>query len=119
GPIKPNQRKLLDQAYFSSQRMVFLIADLLNVSRLKTGKFIIELTSINLADIVHDEVQQLIETAQGRKLTLSYEKPSHFPVVDLDETKTRQVIMNFIDNAIYYTPAGGHISVSLGQTQRS
>ena len=34
----------------------------------------------------------------------------------LDETKTRQVIMNFVDNAIYYTPAGGHIEVQLAET---
>ncbi|HSX27476.1 MAG TPA: histidine kinase dimerization/phospho-acceptor domain-containing protein, partial [Patescibacteria group bacterium] len=42
GKISPPQRKLLDQAFVSSQRMVYLIADLLNVSRLKTGKFVIE-----------------------------------------------------------------------------
>jgi len=37
----------------------------------------------------------------------------------LDETKTRQVIMNFADNAIYYTPNGGHISVNLVETTES
>ncbi len=113
GPIKPDQRRLLDQAYFSSQRMVYLIADLLNVSRLRTGKFVIEPTSVNLADIVQDEVRQLAETAAGRKLELHYDKPVEYPVLNLDETKIRQVIMNFIDNAIYYTPAGGHITVLL------
>ena len=35
----------------------------------------------------------------------------------LDETKIRQVIMNFIDNAIYYTPKGGHIKVGLKETE--
>jgi signal transduction histidine kinase len=119
GPIKSNQRKLLDQAFTSSQRMVYLIADLLNVSRLKTGKFIIEPTPVNLADVVQDEVDQLVETAGSRSLELKYHKPAHFPVLNLDETKTRQVIMNFIDNAIYYTPAGGHIEVLLLETHRT
>lgn len=113
GKLTPTQKKLLSQAYFSSQRMVYLIADLLNVSRLKTGKFIIEPTSVNLADVVEQELEQLKETAAAHSLKLTYDKPKHFPDLMLDETKTRQVIMNFADNAIYYTPAGGHITVRL------
>lgn len=119
GPIKDQQRKLLTQAFISSQRMVYLIADLLNVSRLKTGKFIIEANAINLADIVQEEVDQLVETAQSRSLTLSYHKPAHFPLLMLDETKIRQVAMNFMDNAIYYTPAGGHINIEVIDTPKT
>ena len=119
GTIKPNQRKLLTQAFISSQRMVYLIADLLNVSRLRTGKFVIESAPVNLADITQDEVDQLVETAESRNLALTYHKPAHFPVLNLDETKTRQVIMNFIDNAIYYTPSGGHIDVTLNETENA
>ena len=113
GKISSMQRKLLTQAFISSQRMVYLISDLLNVSRLRTGKFIIETTPVNLAAVVQDEVKQLSETAAGRELELIYSKPEHFPTYLLDETKMRQVIMNFIDNAIYYTPSGGSIKVSL------
>jgi signal transduction histidine kinase len=113
GKITHMQREMLGQAFFSSQRMVYLIADLLNVSRLKTGKFIIEPTSVNLADMVQQELEQLEETAAAHQLTLQYDKPAEFPALMLDETKTRQVVMNFIDNAIYYTPAGGRIVVRL------
>ena len=113
GKISDQQRKLLTQAFISSQRMVYLISDLLNVSRLRTGKFVIEPNPVNLADITTDEIAQLVETAQSRTIELKYNKPKDFPTLMLDETKTRQVIMNFIDNAIYYTPAGGHIEVQL------
>lgn len=113
GEIQPMQRKLLDQAFTSSQRMVYLIADLLNVSRLRTGKFVIEPIMSNLADVVEGEIGQLKETAEGRGLALTYDKPETFPALYIDETKIRQVIMNFIDNAIYYTPKGGHIDVKL------
>lgn len=119
GELNEMQRKLLDQAYISSQRMVFLIADLLNVSRLKTGRFIIENTPTNLADTIQGEVAQLVDTAKSRGLTLTYKRPDNFPVLMLDETKTRQVIMNFIDNAIYYTPQGGHIDVALTETDKT
>ncbi len=113
GKINGMQRKLLGQSFISAQRMVYLISDLLNVSRLKTGKFVIEPIASNLAKVVKDEVDQLQDTAKGRNLELVFDKPEHFPTLMLDETKIRQVIMNFIDNAIYYTPSGGHITVRL------
>ncbi|HVS58137.1 MAG TPA: ATP-binding protein [Candidatus Saccharimonadales bacterium] len=113
GKISPMQRKMLGQAYISSQRMVYMIADLLNVSRLKTGKFVIETSPVNLSTMIEEEIAQLKETAESRDLMLAYDKPAGFPQLMLDETKTRQVVMNFIDNAIYYTPPGGHITVEL------
>ena len=119
GKVSKKQVELLDQAFVSAQRMVYLIADLLNVSRLRTGKFVIDPKQTNLTDIIEGEITQLIETAKGRNLKLVYNKPKSFPVLMLDEVKTRQVIMNFIDNAIYYTPSGGHISVSLADLGES
>ena len=117
GKISSLQRQMLQQAYGSSQRMVYLIADLLNVSRLKTGKFVIEPSVVNLASVVEDEVNQLMETAKSRNLNLKFIKETKIDNLMLDETKTRQVIMNFIDNAIYYTPSGGEIDVYVKETQ--
>jgi signal transduction histidine kinase len=113
GELNDMQKKLLGQAFASSQRMVFLIADLLNLSRLKTGKFVIEAKPTDLAEVIESEVGQLMEAAKGRNLTLTYDKPAKFPQLMLDETKIRQVVMNFTDNAIYYTPKGGHIVLTL------
>lgn len=119
GEINDMQRKLLEQAFTSSQRMVYLIADLLNLSRLRTGKFIIEATPTNLSDVIESEVEQLKETARSRSLRLVYTKPRSFPTLMLDETKVRQVIMNFVDNAIYYTPSGGKIEITLRETKEA
>lgn len=119
GQINKDQKELLGQAFVSSQRMVYLISDLLNVSRLRTGKFVIEPTEINLADIVESEVAQLRETASARGLKISYDKPKNFPVLMLDETKIRQVLTNYMDNAIYYTPSNGKIKVELKDSRQS
>lgn len=113
GKVNATQAKMLRQAFTSSQRMVFLITDLLNVSRLKTGKFVIENTPVDLSKLIQEEVSQLVETAQVKHIELTYNKPATFPLIMLDETKIRQVGMNFMDNAIYYTPVGGHIKVEL------
>jgi signal transduction histidine kinase len=118
GKINATQQKMLGQAFTSSQRMVYLIADLLNVSRLRTGKFVIEASPTNLALMIEEELAQLVEAAKVRDLELTFDKPKDPPELMLDETKTRQVVMNFIDNAIYYTPSGGHIKVELKSDDR-
>jgi signal transduction histidine kinase len=113
GALNESQEKMLGQAFFSSQRMVYLISDLLNVSRLKTGKFVIEPSPLNLADLVESELDQLHNGAESKNITLSFSRPKKFPELNLDEMKIRQVIMNFVDNAIYYTPSGGKITIEL------
>lgn len=113
GKLTKQQESLLNQAFVSSQRMVYLIADLLNVSRLKTGKFIIDATPTDLSEVVEGEIAQLIETAKAKKIELNYNKPKEFSKLMLDETKIRQVIMNFADNAIYYTPNGGKVDIEV------
>jgi signal transduction histidine kinase len=116
GPVSKNEKKMIQQAFDSAERMVFLIGDLLNISRLQSGKFVIENKPTDLAKMVEVEVSQLQETAKNHHLTLKYKKPEKLPSLNLDDTKIRQVVMNFLDNAIYYTPAGGSIEAVLEQT---
>lgn len=113
GKVTKQQKDTIQTAYDGAERMVFLIGDLLNVSRLQTGKFQIENQSTDLSAVIDHEVSHLQESAANHQLKLTYDKPKDFPKLMLDETKIRQVIMNFVDNAIYYTPAGGSIDVKL------
>ena len=113
GKLTSAQQKAIKEAFGSSQRMVFLIADFLNVSRIKTGKFVIELKEVDLPQIVSEELSQLKEMAGSREITLVYDQPGVFPNLKLDDNKIRQVMMNMVDNAIYYTPAGGKVTIQL------
>lgn len=113
GATTPEQKKMLDAAMLSSQRMVHLIADLLNVSRMKTKKFVINHKETYLPEVVSSEIGQLKDGAKSKHIRFEFDKPKRFPILSLDEVKLRQVIMNFMDNAIYYTPEHGHIKVSL------
>jgi len=113
GRITKTQRQLLGEAFTSSERMVHLINDFLNVSRLQTGKFVLESRPVDLAKIVTQEVDSLQTTAEAHNLKLQYHAPSYFPILYLDESKIRQVLMNFIDNAIYYSQEHTTIVVEL------
>ena len=119
GPVKKEQKELINRSFAGAQKMVYLIADMLNVSRLQTGKFVIDNHPTDLTEVVQGEVDQLLEEAAAKQIKLTYQKPAGFPVLNLDETKIRQVIMNFLDNALYYTPNGGEITVKLESTSDS
>jgi len=111
GKLSKKQQEVVELAFASSERMVYLISDLLNASRIDTGKFVIERQPIKLGEVIKSEVEQLVITAKARGLKLVSEFSDDDPTVKLDETKLRQVIMNFIDNAIYYSKSGGEITV--------
>jgi signal transduction histidine kinase len=113
GKITDTQKQFLNEAYMSSERMVNLINDFLSVSRLQTGKFAIEKHPVDLAKIVEQEIDGLMPSAVSRNLKFKYKKPDNFPEMNLDEGKMRQVIMNFADNALYYSHDGTTIVVSL------
>jgi len=113
GKISEPQQHLLEEAFNSSERMVRLIGDFLNVSRLQTGKFIIDAQEVDLAKVVAQELDSLSTSAQSRELKFNYTPPAKLPNIMIDEGKVRQVIMNFADNALYYSKSKGRIDVTL------
>jgi signal transduction histidine kinase len=114
GKITPSQKQLLEQAFMSSENMVHLINDFLNVSRIQSGKFVIDRSDVDLSVLVEEEMNGLRPNATARGMKLVYKKPRNFPIVQIDEGKFRQVVMNFADNAIYYSHENSSIIVSLG-----
>jgi len=113
GKVSSQQKHLLNEVFMSSERMVRLIGDFLNVSRLQTGKFVVEKHPTDLSKVVAQEIESLKLNANTRGMTFNYTQPKHFPILDIDEGKIQQVIMNFSDNAIYYSKDNSKIKVSL------
>ena len=91
--------------------MVHLIGDFLNMSRLQTGRFVIERHPVDIARIIEQEVDSMKPIALSHDIKLTLKKPTRSPILYLDENKIRQVVMNFIDNAIYYSPEGTPVDV--------
>lgn len=118
GKISDAQRNALQEAFNSSERMVRLIGDFLSVSRLQTGKFMIEKKPVDLIKVIEQEVDglRIIASTHGQKL--SFVHPKKGLVIAIDEAKIRQVIMNFIDNAIYYSRTNSSIHVSLSRLEK-
>jgi len=113
GRVSATQRAVLSEAFISSERMVSLINDFLNISRLQTGKFVIERRESDLSDVVKEQLQMLRVLAKQHDLTLKESIGKDVPLLNIDIEKLRQVTLNFIDNAIYYSKPGTKVKVDL------
>ena len=113
GPVRPTQKAVLREAFSSSERMVQLINDFLSISRLQTGTFTMNRQLASLSDIVRSEVALLKVVAKQHTITLSVHIDEDVPTLDIDAEKLRQVVMNMIDNAIFYSKERTTIKVSL------
>lgn len=113
GKLQPKQRDILEDVFMSSERMVQLINDFLNVSRIQTGKFVIERQISSLVDLVSKEIGLLVSQLEQKQLKIDWHFDETIEDFAFDEAKIRQVVINMLDNAIYYSKPDSNIKVAL------
>jgi signal transduction histidine kinase len=96
-------------------QMVRLVDDLLDVSRITTGKLAIRAMRLEVQASIRDGIETVRPYVESRKHTLDLQLASHAVFVDGDRTRLAQVFANLVHNAAKYTEPGGHITVSLAQ----
>jgi signal transduction histidine kinase len=107
GPIADEQKPILDILNKSAVRLIDLINNLLDISRIESGRFELNLESLDIVEIAKELVGDLLPNAINKKLQLQFHDPvGEVPHVVVDSQRIRQVMLNFIDNSIKYTPAG-------------
>jgi len=98
----------LKNTYVSNDRLVKLVNDLLDITRLEMGRIELNLERASIGEIISGVVEEMKPVAEKKGLYLEWEKPKvALPEMSLDKNKMRQVILNLIDNAIKYTQEGG------------
>ncbi|MBN1262900.1 MAG: HAMP domain-containing histidine kinase [Candidatus Pacebacteria bacterium] len=111
GKIPPKAQEYLKDVSESNDRMIRLINNMLNVSRIESGKLIIGLEDIQIEEVIEGVVREFRLEAQGHGLELKFIKPrKKLPKVRVDPDRIREVVSNLIGNAINFTPHG-HIYV--------
>ena len=116
GKLSQEELAPLEKVYESNERLIQLVENLLNISRIESGRLQFNFTTMQLEDIADSVTEEMAASAKKKGLRLDYKQPSKLlPMVKIDEEKIRQVIINLIDNAIKYTKQGG-ITVKLEQT---
>ncbi len=112
GPLNPDQEKYLRRAYEANERLIALVNDLLNISRLEQGSLLLRTESLDLADMLAALVAEFQPRAARYRQEVRLEGGGEGDaVVRGDPMRLREVFANLLDNAIKYTPEGGAIAV--------
>lgn len=115
GRLTDKETDALKKVFESNERLIQLVEDLLDISRVESGRLRFNFKEISLEQIVDSAVNEIAPIAQKRGLELKYKIANKLlPKVKIDEEKIRQVIINLLDNAIKYTEKGS-ITVELSR----
>ena len=106
----------LDQIQASSDQLLQLLNDVLEIARLESGKIHLEEKTCSLMDITHQVQMQMLPraTANGHTISLDISNLTHDNVI-ADRERIRQILTYLVDNAIKYTPKGGRISLVVSE----
>ena len=118
GEVNDLQKRFLMEAFNSSERMVRIIGDFLGVSRVPSGKFELQKEEGDLAKIIDEELIVLQEIAKTRNIKIKFNKKHKKIIFSADFSKLRQVIMNMIDNAIFYSEKDSEIAIEVGEDKK-
>lgn len=120
GAVNPEQKDLLEKTYESNERMIHLINDLLNVTRIEEGRFLYKQESVQLEDLVGDVVNSSQELLKMKNIKFDLNVPKDLlPDIYADKEKMELVVQNLLENAIKYTPNGGSITINLSKNGES
>ena len=111
--VSDRQKNYIDQIYGASRRMVKLVHDLLNVSRLELGTFGLEPEPIKLGKFMHEMIEEMTVQIKERKLKIVERYDRSVPTAPIDRQWAHTVFQNILTNAIKYTPPGGTITVEV------
>lgn len=108
----------IEKIYESSQRLISLVANLLNISRIESGKLKFNFVEMQLEDMIESVMEELKNKADEKGLRFTFKKNKKpLPKIKIDEEKIRQVVANLIDNSIKYTETGS-IEIELKQENK-
>ena len=122
GKLSPKQMSYVDKILFSTDRMIGLVTELLNISRLNLGQLEIKPIPTNIKNLIQNQVTELLPNAKLANISLLFESSlaKKDLLVPLDQTLLSQVVHNLITNAIRYSQTGkaAQVKINLIKTRK-
>ncbi len=109
--LSEKMKKYLSRTLISTERLINLVNDMLNVSRIESGSVEINPTAFDIPKLVQDVFDEVSPKAQEKNIHLLLNKAKSPPIF-ADTDKVHQILLNLIGNALKFTPTDGTISVS-------
>jgi len=111
GEINDKQAEYLADILDSGRHLLSLINDILDLSKIEAGRMELQRTTFHLPTAIENALTLVLERAQRHGITLDRTVDEHLGMIDADERKVKQVLLNLLSNALKFTPGGGRIDV--------
>ncbi len=111
GKINEEQRQCLNDVLDGSQHLLNLINDVLDLSKVESGKVEFKPTDIALTEVMESLTRTMMPILAPREQSLDIEVEEGLPLVHADKAKLRQVLLNLVDNSSKFTPDGGKLKI--------
>jgi two-component system phosphate regulon sensor histidine kinase PhoR len=105
-------RRFLEIVFRHTERLGRLLNDLADLSNIELGRVALHLEPTRLEEVVDSTLAIIRAKADGGGVTVAAVLPSGLPAVHADRDRVAQILINLVDNAVKYTPAGGRVEVS-------
>ena len=111
GQVEPKQREYLQRTYSSTNRLINLVNEMLNISRIESGRMDVIIAKTDPVKLVEEVFTEVEPRARELGITLAIERRA-LPEVMADADKIKEVLINLIGNSLKFTPRGGTITVN-------
>ncbi|MCL4264773.1 MAG: cell wall metabolism sensor histidine kinase WalK [Anaerolineae bacterium] len=112
GALNDQQKDFLLRVENNVQRMMTLVSDLTDISRLETGQLRLEYTAVPIEEVVDEVVHATQANIEAKEQELTLGLPDSLPSVWADRNRLAQIMTNLVSNANKYTPDGGKIIIN-------
>ena len=113
GKLNAKQDKVVRNAFKSNERLILLVNDLLNVTRIEEGRYLYKTEMSDMAEIVNLVIDNCEEEIKKRKIKIEFQAPHPVPQTMLDQEKMKLAVQNLVDNAIKYSADNSKIIITL------
>jgi signal transduction histidine kinase len=103
--------------YSSGQHLLLLINDILDLSKIEAGRYVLDETEVNVRAVVESAIKMSSVRADHGRLTLKADVDADLPLLCADERALRQIILNLLSNAMKFTDRGGSVTVFARQSE--
>lgn len=113
GALNDHQKKYVAEIVAANRRMIELINNLLDISRIESGSFVINPVLLDVRDVSRTAIEELEPAIFERRLEVCENYASDVPYIEADEGLVKIIFQNLLSNAVKYTPPEGRVDVSI------